>query len=97
MVGLLVLVSATAFGRTVEQLYGIDDDAVSALAWPAGAALMLLGILLMLRRSPRRDQPSWSFLAIGASAALAVWLLLTGLLAYYLHVSAGLGSVYGPL
>ncbi len=97
MVGFLVLVSAAAFGEAVEQVYGIDDDTVSVLAWPPGAGLMLLGIVLMFRRAPRRDQPAWSFLAIGGGAALLVWLLLTGLLAYYLHLSAGLGSVYGPL
>ena len=97
MAGTLLLVSAAAFGRAVEQLYGVDDDTVSGLAWPAGAALMLLAVVLMLRRGPRRDQPSWSYLVIGGATALVVWLLLTGLLGYYLQLSAGLGSVYGPL
>lgn len=97
MAGSLVLVAAPAFGDAVEQVYGIDDDTVSALAWPTGAALMLGATMLLFRHGSRREQPSWSWLAIGSAVALLSWMLLTALLASYLQVSADLGSVYGPL
>ena len=97
MAGSLILVAAPAFGDVVEQVSGIDDDAVSALAWPTGAGLMLSAVIVMLRHSPRREQPSWSWLVIGSAAALVSWMLLTALLASYLGVSTKLGSVYGPL
>ena len=97
MIGSLVLVGAAALGEAVEQLYGVGDDLVPVIAWPAGAALLLGALVLVLRHAPRREQPAWSLLLIGALAALVSWLVLTGLLAFYLHVSAQLGSVYGPL
>jgi uncharacterized BrkB/YihY/UPF0761 family membrane protein len=97
MAGSLILVAAPAFGDVVEQVSGIDDDAVSALAWPTGAGLMLGAVVIMLRHSPRREQPSWSWLVIGSAAVLVSWMLLTALLASYLGVSTKLGSVYGPL
>lgn len=97
MVGSLVLVSAAALGAAVEELYGLDDDLVTVVAWPTGALLLLGALVLVLARAPRRRQPGWSHLAIGAVTALVAWLVLTGSLAWYLHLSAGLGSVYGPL
>lgn len=51
----------------------------------------------MLRFSPRRTQLGWSWLALGSSTALLLWLALTGLLAGYVEVSGAFGTVYGPL
>ena len=97
MTGFLVLVSASALGQGLERAYGVDDDTVSALAWPLGAVLMLAGVVLMLRVAPRRTPPAWSWLACSGVLALLAWLASSGLLAAYLSVSTRLGSVYGPL
>jgi len=52
---------------------------------------------VVLERAPRRRQPPYSWLAIGSGVSLALWLLLTGLLALYVVESASFGTTYGPL
>ncbi|MDN5929573.1 MAG: YihY/virulence factor BrkB family protein [Pseudonocardia sp.] len=97
MLGFGLLISGSAFGEAVEQVYGLDDDAVTAVALPVGVALLLVAVTTMLRRAPRRRQPGWSWLGLGAVVALVLWLGFTGLLVGYVSVSAGFGAVYGPL
>ena len=50
-----------------------------------------------MERAPRRQQPGYSWLAFGSGVSLALWLLLTGLLALYVVASGSFGSTYGPL
>lgn len=97
MAGFVLLVSAGAFGDVVEQRYGLDDDVVSVVVWPLGAAMLLGAITLMLRYSPRRRQPGWSWLVLGGGVVLALWMSATAALAAYLELSTGFGAVYGPL
>jgi len=52
---------------------------------------------VVLERAPRRRQPGHSWLAFGAGVSLALWLLLTGLLALYVVSSGSFGNTYGPL
>lgn len=97
MTGSLILVTAADVGDAIEEVYAIDDDLASVLGWPLGVILLLGAITLMLRCSPRRTQPGWSWLAPGSALALLLWMLFTGLLAAYLQVSDSFGTVYGPL
>ena len=97
MAGSGVLLAGSAFGEAVEQVYGWDDDVVTAVAVPLGALLLLSSLTAMLRLSPRRRQPGWSWLALGASLALILWLAFTGMLAAYVQLSGAFGVVYGPL
>jgi uncharacterized BrkB/YihY/UPF0761 family membrane protein len=65
--------------------------------WPLGAGLALLSLSFVFRRAPRRRQPAMSWLVFGACVALALWLALTGLLAWYVKGSTTFGATYGPL
>jgi uncharacterized BrkB/YihY/UPF0761 family membrane protein len=65
--------------------------------WPAGTALLVLAIAVLLDHAPRRRQPAVSWLALGAAIAVLLTLLATGGLAGYVHVSSSFGSTYGPL
>ena len=49
------------------------------------------------RESPRRRQPTASWLAAGSSVSVALWFLFTWLLSLYLTKSASFGQTYGPL
>lgn len=97
LIGYLVLVAAPTFGDVVEEVFGIDDDEVTAIAMPIGVVLLAGSVTAMLRFAPRRHQPGWSFLALGTVTALVLWLLFTGLVGLYLTFSDHLGNVYGPL
>ena len=65
--------------------------------WPAGVVLAWMSFTVILERAPRRRQPGYSWLAFGSGVSLALWLLLTGLLALYVVKSASFGTTYGPL
>ena len=75
--GFGVLVAAAAFGEAAEQVYGLDDDVVGALAWPLGITLMLGALSVLLHHRPRRCQPGWGLLVLCAGLALALWLVFT--------------------
>jgi YihY family inner membrane protein len=65
--------------------------------WPVGILLIVVAISIILRTSPNRHQPRLSWLAVGASVAVALWVILTALLALYLGTSKNFGQTYGPL
>jgi len=65
--------------------------------WPVGIALVVLAFSMLFKESPRRRQPSPSWLAVGSLLAVAMWLVLTALLGLYLALSRQFGDAYGPL
>lgn len=65
--------------------------------WPLAVVLMVGAISLILKTSPNRHQPRLSWLAVGSSVAVALWVVLTALLAIYLSVSKNFGQTYGPI
>ncbi|MCG7595684.1 YihY/virulence factor BrkB family protein [Mycobacterium sp. PSTR-4-N] len=97
LAGYALLIAAPAFSEAIEDIYGIDDDTIEWIALPLGLCLLMAAITLMLRLGPRRRQPSWSWLVLGAVVTLALWLIFTALVALYLAFSDRLGNVYGPL
>ncbi len=97
MAGSAVLVTGEAFAEAVELVYGVDDDVVAAAARVLGGGLLLGALTLILRWAPARRQPGWSLLALGGLVSFVLWMALTALLAAFLHLAAGIGSVYGPL
>jgi len=99
-VGFLMLVAGGSFGEAMTENYGWSDDTLLAwqvLHWPAGVALLVFAIAVLLDHAPRRRQPALSWLALGAGVAVLLTLLVTGGLAAYVHVSSSFGSTYGPL
>jgi YihY family inner membrane protein len=99
-VGFLMLVAGGSFGKAMRQEYGWSGDTLRAwqvLHWPAGVALLVLAIAVLLDHAPRRRQPALSWLALGATVSVVLTLLVTGGLAAYVHVSPSFGSTYGPL
>lgn len=92
-----ILLAGPSFGEAVEREFGREDDVVSVVALPLGVALLLMSVTIMLRFSPRRHQPGWAFLAVGAFAALLLPVAFTAGVAIYLSYSDDFGGVYGPL
>lgn len=97
MLGSGVLLAGSVFGDAVETVYGVDDDAVMAVAMPAGVLLVVAALMTLLRLAPRRRQPGWLWLALGAAIGATLWLAFTGLLAAWVQLSGSFGVVYGPL
>lgn len=100
IVGFLVIVSGGVVGRVLAREYGWSDLQLglwTAARFPLGILLALAAFTLLIERSPRRAQPGWSWIAIGAGVALTLWVLFTYLLSVYVQTSGSFGSTYGPL
>ncbi len=65
--------------------------------WPAALALITVAITALLRISPRRRQPGLSWLAFGATVAVALWALATLALGLFFRLSTSFGDTYGLL
>jgi uncharacterized BrkB/YihY/UPF0761 family membrane protein len=98
--GFLLLVAGGPFADAMAADYGWSPDVVRGWnigRWPAGVALLVLAIAVLLDHAPRRRQPELSWLALGAAIAVTLTLFATGLLALYVNIGDSFGTTYGPL
>jgi YihY family inner membrane protein len=65
--------------------------------WPLGIALLVAAIALIFRWSPRRKQPGWSWLSLGAIASVGLLALVTLALNVFFQFGTTFGATYGPL
>ncbi|QWZ06925.1 YihY/virulence factor BrkB family protein [Nocardioides panacis] len=98
--GFLLLVAGGSFGDAMSSTYGWSETTVhvwNVARWPAGVALMVFAIAVLLDHAPRRRQPALSWLALGAGLAVLLAMAATAFLAAYVHLSGSFGAIYGPL
>ena len=98
--GLLLIVAGDPFGDAVEQVYHWGDAAESVfdiVRWPLGLAALVFAVTVLFRHAPRRQQPGLSWLAVGATVTVLVWLAGSGLLGLYVVSAGNFGDTYGPL
>jgi YihY family inner membrane protein len=88
-----------AFGQTIGT--SLDNTAANrtweVVRWPGALVLAVLAITLLFRWSPRRRQPSLSWLAFGAAVATLGWLIVTVGFSIFFSISREFGQTYGPL
>ncbi|MFJ4963836.1 hypothetical protein EES43_28620 [Streptomyces sp. ADI96-02] len=99
-IGSVMMVAGGDLVRAAASVYGLSDGARTAwdlLRWPLGLLLALISASAVFRRSPRRKQPGYTWLAFGAAVYLVLWTLLSWLLSLYLGISGSFDTVYGPL
>ncbi|MFI5820541.1 YihY/virulence factor BrkB family protein [Streptomyces rishiriensis] len=98
--GFIVMVAGGDLASAAVSVYQLDGGARTAweiLRWPFGLLLALISASVIFRRSPRRKQPGYTWLAFGAAVYLVLWTALTWLLSLYLGISGSFDTVYGPL
>jgi YihY family inner membrane protein len=98
--GFVVIIAGDALGGALAAAYGLGHRFETLWAigcWPVGVFLAWASFTVVLERAPRRRQPGYSWLAFGSGVSLALWLLLTGLLALYVVQAGSFGTTYGPL
>jgi YihY family inner membrane protein len=88
-----------AFGQSIGTSLnnGAANRAWSVVRWPMGVVLAMFAITLLFKLSPRRHQPSLSWLLFGAAVATLGWLLVTVVLGIFFTASRSFGETYGPL
>jgi YihY family inner membrane protein len=74
-----------------------SQDVVEIVRWPFGVVLFMVSTAAIFRVSPRRHQPSLSWLMFGALVAVALWVPITVLLGVLFDASSTFGRTYGPL
>jgi YihY family inner membrane protein len=95
-----LLVAGGPFGDVMRETghwSGADQVIWTVVRWPVGLLGAVLAIALVFHHSPRRSQPGRSWLVLGSTFAVVLWLAFTGLLALYVNNSGTFGSIYGPL
>jgi YihY family inner membrane protein len=97
MVLALVLIVAGQDIAKATRPSGVLEDVWGVLRWPVAVALLVVGVALLFRASPRRHQPAASWLAAGSAVSVLLALAFTWLLALYLDISRTFGQTYGPL
>lgn len=100
LVGFLVIVGGRTVGDVLAHSYGWGHTGLTVwqvARFPVGILVTLGAVTLLIERSPRRRQPGWSWIAIGAGLALVLWVLFTYALSLYVQTSGSFGSTYGPL
>jgi len=105
----LLTISAGLLGLLGFAALGLGDALASSFAgstgatiwnvvrWPVGIGLLIASSAMIMRWSPRRHQPGWSWLSLGALAGVGMVALVTLLLNLFFQVSTTFGSTYGPL
>jgi YihY family inner membrane protein len=100
LLGFVILVAGGAAVESAARVYGWSDGTQQVwgvLRWPLGVLLAMVSITALLRHAPRRCQPGYSWLAVGAAVGLALWVAFSLLLALYAARSTSFGSTYGPM
>jgi YihY family inner membrane protein len=99
LLGFAIVVNGGAISDALAQVYGRSAAPTgwAAVRWPLGILLALVSITMLLKSAPHRRQPGHSWLAVGASVALGLWVGFSLLLALYAATSTTFGSLYGPL
>ena len=95
----VVAFALLAFGQSIGT--SLDNRAAnnawSVVRWPAAVVLAMVAITLLFKFSPRRRQPSLSWLAFGAAVATLLWLAVTAVLGVLFAATRSFGQTYGPL
>jgi YihY family inner membrane protein len=99
-IGFFLTVAGGAFGDAMVVEYGWSDgmrDTWQLVRWPAGLALLVLTVAVLLDHAPRRRQPALSWLALGSAVAVTISMVALAGLAAYVGLSGSFDSTYGPL
>lgn len=100
LIAFLLLVAGPAIADAGAAAAGWSDSLVTIwqiARWPLGIGLVVLSMAMLFKWSPRRHQPSASWLAWGSAISVILWVVFTALLALYLEASKSFGQTYGPL
>ena len=95
--GLAIAFLVFAIGRRSDTANSFLHSTWPWIRWPLGLAVAMLALSALLRWSPRRHQPAWSWLMFGALVCVAGWVLVTVALSLALNASSNFGTTYGPL
>jgi membrane protein len=75
------------FGKTV----------ASVIRWPVLFVLVILGLAVIYRYAPSREEPKWRWVSWGAGVATVLWIAGSALFSIYVGQFASYNKTYGSL
>lgn len=72
-------------------------DVLSAVRWPVLGGFALAGLAVVYRFAPSRRPPRWRWITWGALAAVALWLIGSGLFSLYAARFGNFNESYGSM
>jgi YihY family inner membrane protein len=98
LVGVLGFAGLALGGAIASSLGGHTARTIwNVVRWPLGIAFLLAATVMIFRWAPRRHQPTWSWLFLGAAIAVGLMAVVTLLLNLFFQFSTAFGATYGPL
>ncbi len=97
---LLVAVGAVVVLPLIFSWLGIQGTfewTLALLRWPAVMLMIALGLALLYRFGPSRDDAQWRWLSVGAVVATLLWVAGSALFSWYLSNFANYNETYGSL
>lgn len=94
ILGLIAVVPAVlrsaGLGETIETV-------IQWGRWPILAAALTVGLAVIYRYAPDRDEPEWSWLSVGAAVAVVIWLIASAGFAWYVNSFGSYSETYGSI
>ncbi|HLM64808.1 MAG TPA: YihY/virulence factor BrkB family protein [Acidimicrobiales bacterium] len=76
---------------------GVARDVLGIVRWPIAALLILVGLALIYRFGPDRDNPRWGWASTGAIVAAVLWLAASIGFSFYTANFGSYNETYGAL
>jgi membrane protein len=67
------------------------------LRWPLLGLLVILGLAVLYRFGPDRDEPRWRWVSLGAVLATVLWLVVSALFSWYVSNFGSYQETYGAM
>jgi membrane protein len=96
----LLLVGLVAVVPGVLSLIGLGSLAENLVRWgrwPVLAVVLALGLAVIYRYAPDRDQPRWRWMTPGSIAAVVLWLVASAGFAWYVNSFGSYSETYGSI
>jgi membrane protein len=92
VLGVAVPVALKVLGTNIWVQWAVD-----ALQWVFLWCVAVLGLAFVYRYAPAREHARWHWVTWGSAIAATLWLLASGIFAYYVRTFANYGKTYGAL
>jgi membrane protein len=100
MLAILVAVAAIVILPIVLTYVGLGgwtEFILRISRWPTLLLLVIVGLAVLYRFGPSREEPRWEWLSVGSVLAAVAWLISSVLLSWYLSNFANYDATYGSL
>lgn len=100
ILGVILAIALVIALPIVLKFLGLDSllqGLISFARWPILVGMMLIGLALVYRYGPSREQPRWRWVSWGAVAATTLWIIGSALFSLYVTRFGNYNETYGSV